>query len=157
MKDDTLAYELGLKLKKRGWTLAIAESCTGGLLGDRITNIPGSSEYFLGGVIAYSNQVKVNILKVKADEFETRGAVSPEVAMSMARGAKRVMGASVGLAITGIAGPGGGTVQKPIGLVLIAVITPEKESVQEFYLKGNRLEIKKQASEKALEVALADF
>jgi len=140
---------------KKGWTLTVAESCTGGLLGDVITNLPGSSEYFQGGVIAYSNQVKINLLKVSAELLKKNGAVSPEVALSMARGVRKLLGSSVGVAITGIAGPDGGSEEKPVGLIYISVLTPELEVVKRFHFAGNRREIKTQSAETAIKLLIS--
>ena len=104
-----------------GLKLAVAESCTGGLVGERLTNIPGSSDVFLGGVIAYHNDVKRKLLGVRAEDMERFGAVSEEVALQMAAGVRERLGADVGVSVTGIAGPGGGTPEKPVGLVWIAI------------------------------------
>lgn len=121
--DDTLAG-VGLEmLGARGWTVATAESCTGGLVGYRLTAVPGSSTAFLGGVIAYSNRLKENLLGVPGELLAAHGAVSREVALAMAEGA-RALGAECGLAVTGIAGPSGGTEAKPVGTVHLAVVTP---------------------------------
>ncbi len=112
---------LAERLRRRGWHLAVAESCTGGLLGHWITEVPGSSAYFLGGVIAYANALKCDVLGVPQATLERYGAVSASTAAAMARGVRRLTGAEVGVAITGIAGPGGGTPQKPVGTVYLAV------------------------------------
>jgi len=105
----------------RGWTLATAESCTGGLLGNLITDQPGSSDFFRGGVIAYANRNKSRLLGVGKNTLVEKGAVSPEAAREMARGVKNLFRSSVGAAVTGIAGPGGGSSEKPVGLVYIAL------------------------------------
>ncbi len=146
-----LLQEIGNIFDKKGWTLSVAESCTGGLLGNMITDIPGSSEYFLGGVIAYSNQVKSDLLKVSSKILKERGAVSPEVALSMSLGIRDLLGSSVGVAITGIAGPGGGSKEKPVGLVYIAIITPHVDVVGRYVFSGTRSEIKTRAAEAAIE------
>lgn len=112
---------VGRMLAERGLTLAVAESCTGGRIGDWITDVPGSSAYFLGGVAAYDDRVKTAVLGVPAELIERHGAVSPEVAEAMAEGARRISGASLALSTTGIAGPGGGTPEKPVGTVCIAL------------------------------------
>lgn len=153
----SLLQKLRNTFHKKRWTLAAAESCTGGLLGDMITSLPGSSEFFLGGVIAYSNQVKINLLKVSSELLRRKGAVSPEVALSMAHGVREVMGSSVGVAVTGVAGPGGGSQEKPVGLVYIAVITPEEEMEERFVFSGNRREIKTRAAETAIELLIRAF
>ncbi len=121
INDETLELVTGRMLRERGLTLAVAESCTGGLLGGRITNIPGSSEYFLGGVIAYSNALKEQLLGVAPAILATHGAVSEETAREMAAGVARATGADIGLSITGIAGPDGGTDEKPVGLVYLGI------------------------------------
>ena len=123
--DETLASVVGKQLQQSGETLAVAESCTGGSLGEMLTSIPGSSAYFLGGIIAYANQVKLSLLEVNAQDLEQQGAVSSIVAQQMALGIKKRLGSSWGLSITGIAGPGGGTEDKPVGLVYIGLATPD--------------------------------
>jgi PncC family amidohydrolase len=137
---------------ERGWSLATAESCTGGLLGNLITDRPGSSDFFRGGVIAYSNRSKIRLLGVNEKTLAGKGAVSPETARAMARGVKKLFRSSVGAAITGIAGPGGGSPGKPVGLVYIALARPEGETVAGFIFSGSRPEIKLQAAERALDL-----
>jgi nicotinamide-nucleotide amidase len=122
--DDSLASVVLELLRRRGQTLAVAESCTGGGLGAALAAVPGASDVFVGGVIAYANAVKQGVLGVSPELLETRGAVSDPVAQAMAQGARRATGADWALAITGVAGPGGGTEQKPVGLVHIAVAGP---------------------------------
>ena len=117
----TLEEVVGQALVDRGWRIAAAESCTGGLLLGRLTDVPGSSAYVIGGVVAYDNAVKVRALGVPAELIERRGAVSEPVGAAMARGIRDALGADVGVAITGIAGPGGGSPEKPVGTVVIAV------------------------------------
>ena len=121
----TLASVVGELLQEHQATLSVAESCTGGGLGQILTQIPGSSEYFLGGVIAYHNQVKTAILQVNPDDLAEHGAVSAVVAEQMALGVKNLLQTTWGLSITGIAGPGGGTAAKPVGLVYIGLATPQ--------------------------------
>jgi len=152
--EDTLqSVVAGLLLKKR-LTLASAESCTGGLLGDRITDVPGSSVYFKEGIVAYSNEAKVRILGVREETLNGFGAVSRETALEMARGAQRISGADIGLATTGIAGPIGGTPEKPVGLVYIALVWAGKgiEICNEFRFSGQRREIKENAVASALDI-----
>ena len=131
--------------------LAVAESCTGGLLGARITAIPGSSEVFLGGVLAYDNSVKSELLGVESSLIDAHGAVSEEVAAAMAVGAQKRLGADVALAITGIAGPGGGTPEKPVGSVWIALSGPRPET-RGLRLIGDRAEIRQRSAQAALDL-----
>ncbi|OGX25075.1 MAG: hypothetical protein A3J51_02210 [Omnitrophica WOR_2 bacterium RIFCSPHIGHO2_02_FULL_45_21] len=141
-------------LSKRGLTLAIAESCTGGELANRITNIPGSSQVFLLGIIAYSNQAKNRLLKIPKSVIQAKGAVSYETVKLLAVNIAKLSGAAIGMAITGIAGPTGGSKAKPIGTVLIALASDKKAIAQIFHFSGNRLQIKRMASEKALDMLL---
>jgi nicotinamide-nucleotide amidase len=151
-EDDTdLAAVVLDKLRSAGLKLAVAESCTGGMLGERITNIPGSSDVFLGGVIAYDNEVKVDALGVRREDIERHGAVSEEVALQMAAGIRKKMGADVGVAVTGIAGPGGGTPDKPVGLVWISV-QGSAAKARRFHVGGDRAEIRQRAAQAALEM-----
>ena len=143
-----------LNLTKK--TLSVAESCTGGLLGHTLTNIPGSSGSFLGGVIAYQNGIKQKFLSVPESLLKTHGAVSEPVAMAMAAGARQKFKSDFGIGISGIAGPGGGTDQKPVGLTYIAVASPSESVCAKCIFKGTRLQIKKQAADKALDL-LAEF
>jgi competence/damage-inducible protein CinA-like protein len=131
--------------------LAVAESCTGGLLGERLTNIPGSSDVFLGGVIAYHNDLKKELLGVRAEDLERYGAVSEQVALQMASGIRERTGTDVGVSVTGIAGPGGGTPEKPVGLVWIAVHSSEAKA-RRFHVVGDRAEIRQRAAQAALEM-----
>lgn len=125
--NDTLAAVVGELLRSSGQTLAVAESCTGGGLGQMLTEIPGSSDYFWGGVISYDNSVKVRLLGVKPDDLEQFGAVSATVAAQMAVGVRNLLQTTWGLSITGIAGPSGGTTTKPVGLVYIGIASPRHE------------------------------
>ena len=147
-----LLQKIGNIFNKKNWTLAVAESCTGGLLSDIITDLPGSSKFFLGGVIAYSDQVKSDLLNVSSEMLRTNGSVSPEVALSMSLGIRNLLNSSVGVAITGIAGPDGGSEEKPVGLVYIAVTTPEAEVVERYIFSGNRREIKTLAAKTTIEM-----
>jgi PncC family amidohydrolase len=125
-----LVVSLGQSLVERGLTLCTAESCTGGLLADTLTDVPGSSRYYLGGVVAYSNEVKRAVLGVPASYLTVFGAVSAPVALALARSARRLIGADIALSTTGIAGPSGGTAGKPVGLVYIAIVAPGYASCQ---------------------------
>ena len=120
-QEENLALVAGRMLKEKGMTLALAESCTGGLISKMLTDIPGSSEYFPGGVVSYSNRVKEQLLGVDSADLEEHGAVSEEVAGQMAEGVRKLLGSDIGLSVTGIAGPGGGTPAKPVGTVCIAL------------------------------------
>ncbi len=148
-------HEIGKLLKERGLTLATAESCTGGLIAHRITNVPGSSAYFERGFITYSNRSKTELLGIEPSLLERYGAVSGEVAEAMAAGARNASGAGIGLAVTGIAGPVSDESKKPVGLVYIAV-SPEDGTavVHENNFKGPRLKIKNQSAEAALALLL---
>jgi nicotinamide-nucleotide amidase len=121
------------------------------MLGERITSIPGSSDVFLGGVIAYDNDVKKKLLGVRAEDLERYGAVSEEVALQMAAGVRERTGADVGVSVTGIAGPGGGTPEKPVGLVWIAIHASEAKA-RRFHVVGDRAEIRQRAAQAALEM-----
>ena len=136
--EDTLATVVGRLLKERGQTLSVAESCTGGGLGAMLTEIPGSSSYFLGGVIAYANQIKNALLKVDYRDLEEFGAVSEAVARQMALGVKQSLQTDWGIGITGIAGPDGGTETKPVGLIYLGLATPENETFARQYRFGRQ-------------------
>lgn len=140
------------KFTQKAKTLAIAESCTGGLIGDHLTNIAGSSAFFLLGIIAYDNAAKTKILKVPPALLKKYGAVSRQAASAMAQGVRKILNTDVGLSVTGIAGPGGGSRAKPVGLVFIAVNTGPKTIVKKFLFKGTRLAIKKKAGQTALKM-----
>ena len=151
-----LEQELGDVLTNCHLTIATAESCTGGLIANRITNVSGSSSYFERGVITYSNQAKIEILNVPSTTIEQFGAVSPETASAMAVGVKDLAHTDIGLGVTGIAGPTGGTTEKPVGLIYIGIAGNNKVVTHEFMLKGSRIEIKEQTAEVALK-KLLDF
>jgi nicotinamide-nucleotide amidase len=152
MAGEELEEVVGRLLSEQGKTLAVAESCTGGLLGHRLTNVPGSSEYFLEGFIAYGNQAKIRDLNVPEALIQNHGAVSAEVAGAMADGARQKAGSSFGLAITGIAGPAGGTAEKPVGLVYTALAWEGGADVVKNVFLGKREQIKFQSSQKALDM-----
>ncbi len=145
---------IGELLSQRGWTLAVAESCTGGLLGHRITNVPGSSSYFQGGVVSYSNEAKERILGVPHETLLEHGAVSEQTVLAMARGVRQLLGTDIALSVTGIAGPTGGTPEKPVGLVYIGLAADGIELCEKHIWKGDRTENKERSAEAALEVLL---
>jgi nicotinamide-nucleotide amidase len=128
--------------RERGLTLSLAESCTGGLISKRITDVPGSSAFFLGGAVTYGNDAKVRMLGVPDEILDSRGSVSAECAVAMAEGVRSRFGSDLGLAVTGIAGPGGGTEEKPVGTVFISLVTPDECRTERFRFTGNREEIR---------------
>jgi len=134
----------------KGLTLSVAESCSGGLIAHRLTNVPGCSAYFLGGVVSYSNAAKSGLLGVSEAELAAHGAVSEPMARQMAEGARQRFGADWAVGVTGIAGPSGGTPNKPVGLVYVGIAGPVGTDVVRLDLRGNRLEIKEQTAESAL-------
>lgn len=144
-----LEETIGQLLLGRMWTLATAESCTGGGIGNRITSISGSSAYYLGGIIAYHNTVKQNCLGVSPQILESFGAVSHKTAEQMAHGVREIGGASVGLSVTGIAGPTGGTEEKPVGTVYIGVASDMGTEVRHFVFSGNRENIRSESEDAA--------
>ena len=144
------------KLRKNGLRLAVAESCTGGLVGHRLTNIPGSSTYYMGSVTAYAYEAKVRLLGVKWESLEKYGAVSKQVALEMALGVRRTFAADIGLSVTGIAGPGGGTPTKPVGYTWLGINSCSKEECRQFTWDQDRLGNKILSAEAALQL-LVDF
>ena len=145
-----LAERLQARCVARGLTLATAESCTGGLVAHLITEVPGSSAYLAGGVVAYSNPVKERELGVPAETLERHGAVSPETAAAMAAGARERLGADVAVSVTGVAGPGGGSPEKPVGLVYVHAVTPEAARGIEFTYGQDRESIRRRATVSSL-------
>ena len=143
--------KVGELLRKRSLTLAVAESCTGGLIAHRITNVPGSSEYFDRGVVSYSNRSKVDLLGVSKEVLAANGAVSEEVALEMAEGVRERSETDFGISTTGIAGPGGGTDEKPVGLVYIGLAATASSQVKKLSANGSRKENKYDAVTNALE------
>ena len=143
---------VGGLLLERGWRIAAAESCTGGLLSKRLTDVPGSSRYVERGFVTYSNAAKLDLLGVSPADLEAHGAVSAPVAEQMARGARRQAGVEVGVGVTGIAGPGGGTEQKPVGLVFIGLSSPEGDAVRRLRFTGTRNAIRERATQSALDL-----
>jgi len=150
--DITMEQAVGNLLRKRGMTLALAESCTGGLIGHRITNVSGSSDYFLMGLVVYSNEAKTRFLEVEPSLLKEYGAVSSEVAARMAEGAREAAGASIGLAVTGIAGPAGGSRDKPVGTVFIALASDAGNRCKGFRFRGSREDIKALTAQNALDL-----
>ena len=153
-----LEVQIGPLLRAKGLKLVVAESCTGGLIGHRITNIPGSSDYYLGSVTAYAYEAKERLLGVKHDTLVAYGAVSRETALEMAQGVRQALALDfgmdhvIGLSVTGIAGPGGGTPTKPVGLVWIGFSTPTGEWAWSYFLPGDREKNKADAAEQALKI-----
>lgn len=153
---ETLEEVVGKLLRESGKTLATAESCTGGLIAHRVTNVPGSSDYFLEGIVSYSNEAKEKVLGVPLDMIEAQGAVSAPVVEAMARGVRNLAGSDIGVAVSGIAGPGGGSAEKPVGTVFIGVDNGEQGSPfsEKFRFYGTREDIKLISSEKALQIIM---
>lgn len=151
-KGETLEEVVGMYLVMKQKTLATAESCTGGLLSERITRVPGSSEYFLGGTVCYSNEMKTRFAGVSPRLLEAYGAVSRPVAQALAEGIRQRTHASIGIGITGVAGPGGGTDEKPVGMVFIAVADERGTEIREFRFPGDRERIRLLSSQFALEM-----
>ena len=153
---ETLVNRIALALAAQGRTLATAESCTGGLIGALLTDLPGSSAWYLGGVVTYSNDLKKIFLGVSTETLTTQGAVSRETAQAMVEGAREKTGADLAVAITGIAGPAGGSPEKPVGLVYIAVAAPApfETMVYEHRFEGTRSHIRKEAAHTALQHVL---
>ena len=149
---DSMEQIVGYYLQMRNATLAVAESCTGGLLAERITSVSGSSRYFLGGAVVYSNQLKTAFADVPANLIEKHGAVSGEVASALADGIRRRTGATLGLGITGVAGPTGGTAEKPVGLVFHALASDGGTEIAERRFPGDRKRIRRFASQQALDM-----
>lgn len=135
-------------------TIAVAESCTGGFISHSLTNVPGSSAVFLGGIVAYSNSVKTGLCGVSTKTIATHGAVSQETALELARGVRRRLKAKIGLGVTGVAGPGGGSTLKPVGTVFIAIATGRRLFFKKYAFKGSRLEIKEKTKKAALKLLL---
>jgi PncC family amidohydrolase len=144
------AARIGKLLVARGWTLGTAESCTGGLVSHSITNVAGSSAFFLGGVVAYDNRIKHKVLQVPEALLVAHGAVSREVVLAMAQGVRRLLGADVGIATSGIAGPTGGTPAKPVGTVFIAVASPSWEQARHHLFQSDRQGNKRLSAEAVL-------
>ncbi len=146
----SLEETLGDLLRNQEKTIAVAESITGGLISDLITNVPGSSQYFLASIVSYSNESKVQLLGVRKETLQDFGAVSKETALEMAEGVRNRIGSDIGASVTGIAGPSGATEVKPVGLVYFCVSDGRKLSREREVFKGDRMEVKKQAAEHLL-------
>jgi PncC family amidohydrolase len=149
-----LEEKLNPILSQKRLTVALAESCTGGLISSRITDVAGSSDYFMAGFVTYSNKAKEDVLQVPAGVLEEKGAVSAETAAKMAEGARAVAQVDIALAVTGIAGPGGGSAEKPVGTVYLALAADKKTIVRKRHFTGSRLEIKRQTADEALTLLL---
>ena len=149
-RNTALEEMIGRVLMDHNYTIACAESCTGGLLTSRFTDVPGSSDYIKGSIVSYTNEIKINILKVKAETIEKFEVVSTEVALEMAEGVRKLMNSDIGVGITGVAGPTGSTEKSPVGCICIAVAGPNGNSSEVHHIIGNRREIKWQATEAAL-------
>lgn len=150
MNTEAIESRVGERLKNGKLTLATAESCTGGLVAHRITNVPGSSAYFHGGMVTYGNDAKVKFLQVPPAVLEVEGAVSEQVAGAMAAGVREAFASDFGIGVTGIAGPTGGTAEKPVGLVFIAIAWPGGQEVRRNEFSGPRESVKSQTAEAAL-------
>jgi PncC family amidohydrolase len=151
---DLLEITIGDILRQHNLKLATAESCTGGLIGHRITNIPGSSDYFVGGIVAYANEVKLAQLGVSPELLANHGAVSREIVLEMAAGARRNLRTDLAISVSGIAGPGGGTDGKPVGTVWVGLSTPEGAWARHFFFSGSRQQIKSASADAALKMVL---
>lgn len=147
---EALEIKVGRLLQKRGWKLSLAESCTGGLISSRITDVPGSSEYFLGGIVSYAYEAKVDLLDVSWDTLKAHGAVSEQTVLEMARGARKVLNTDIAIAVSGIAGPGGATPDKPVGTTWVALVAADVERARRFQFSGDRVQNKISSAEAAL-------
>ncbi len=145
-----LSRDIGSTLVKKKLTLSVCESCTGGMLGSIVTQVTGSSKYFLGGVIAYSNEIKRKIVGVRSETLKKYGAVSAEVAREMAQAVRKKFRSDIGIGITGIAGPSGGSKEKPVGLVYISLSYKKIVFIKRLLFKGNRDQIRRKACNEAL-------
>lgn len=150
--DEKLEEVVGRRLRALGWKIAVAESCTGGLVASRLTDIPGSSDYFDRGVVTYSNRSKIEVLGVPEETLARNGAVSAETASAMAVGIREASGVDLGLAVTGIAGPSGGSAEKPVGLVFVGLCTEEGTIARRFDFTGDRVGNKERTAQAALEM-----
>jgi PncC family amidohydrolase len=154
MVADSLEAQVGKLLRERGLKLSLAESCTGGLIGDRITNLAGSSEYFWGSVVAYAYEAKTALLDVSWDTLNSRGAVSRETVLEMARGTRKVLSTDIGVSVSGIAGPGGETPDKPVGTTWVGLAAGDGEWARHYLFHGDRIANKSSAADAALQFLL---
>lgn len=152
--DILIEQHIGNLLRQRGLKIASAESCTGGLIADRITDIPGSSDYFVGGVVAYAYEAKVALLHVTWDTLRLHGAVSRETVIEMARGVRTALGADIGISVSGIAGPGGGLPDKPVGTTWIGLSARDGDWARKFTWNGDRISNKESSAQAALQFVL---
>jgi PncC family amidohydrolase len=151
MTGQPLEVLAGKLLCQRRWRLAVAESCTGGLVGHRLTNVPGSSDYYAGGIIAYANEVKASLLGVRWETLEQYGAVSRETVLEMARGVRKALAVEIGMSVSGIAGPGGGTPEKPVGLTWIGLSMEGYENAWRYLWEGDRTSNKERSAQALLD------
>jgi len=154
MDDDRLEAQVGQRLRSAGLTIATAESSTGGLIAKRLTDIPGSSAYLIGGVVAYANRAKRRLLSLDEQMLAEHGAVSETVAREMAIGARTLFGVDLAISVTGIAGPDGATATKPVGLTFVALSTPRGVWVRRFVFEGDRLQNREQSADAAFQMVL---
>jgi PncC family amidohydrolase len=150
----SLEISVGKCLRARGLTFATAESCTGGLVADHITDVSGASDYFVGGVVAYAYEAKVALLHVSWDTLRLHGAVSRETVIEMARGVRTALGADIGISVSGIAGPGGGLVEKPVGTTWIGLSARDGDWARKFVWDGDRRGNKESSAQAALQIVL---
>jgi PncC family amidohydrolase len=150
----SLQEQIGALLRQRGLKIAVAESCTGGLIADRLTDVPGSSAYFMGGIVAYAYEAKVQLLGVSWETLQKYGAVSRETVLEMAIGVRQALSVDLALAVSGIAGPGGGLLEKPVGTTWIGLATPSSKQAWHYLFNGDRLQNKGASAEQALRLLL---
>ena len=146
--------KLSEKLRKSGETLALAESCTGGLVASAVTSLPGASDFFAGSIVSYSDQAKTRVLKIPPKYLKNSGAISKTVALMMAKRARKVLNSDWAVSVTGLAGPAGGSKNKPVGLVFFAAVGPKVEVVQKKIFKGNRKQVQQRATLAAIALLL---
>ena len=151
---ESLEFQIGTLMRDRGIKIVTAESCTGGLIASRITDIPGSSDYFLGGIVAYAYEAKVSLLNVSWETLKKFGAVSRETVLEMARGAREALAADLAISVSGIAGPGGGLPDKPVGTTWIGLSAQEGEWARVYCFDGDRLQNKSSSADAALQLLL---